>query len=219
MDTEKRTGIQLSHQPDNHEISIVNGGIKIIASDKPISTSFEVKWGAVYILLDCSASMQKGQKLDRSKFGIIDFAKDAFKKYYRVGIITFSYKAELISEPTNDIDVLQNKIKDIRADGATNMTDALKLAYSKLKDFIGTKVIVVATDGMPDSVKNSLDAANAIKTDGIDIIAIGTDDADKEFLKKLASRNELSSKVTSDMLAQAITAASLLLTSPEVINK
>jgi Mg-chelatase subunit ChlD len=217
MDNEKRTGIQISQKQDTHEISIVSGGIKILASEKPIATSFEVKWGVVYILLDCSGSMKKAQKLDHSKLGIIDFAKDAFKKYYRVGIITFSSKAEMICEPTIDIDVLQAKIKEIRADGSTNMTAALKLAHSKLTDFTGTKVIVVATDGMPDHVKISLDFADIIKAAGIDIITIGTDDADQDFLKKMASRGELSSKVTSDLFARAITDASLLLMSPGVI--
>jgi hypothetical protein len=72
-------------------------------------------------------------------------------------------------------------------------------------------------DGMPDNSKSTLEAANHAKAEGIEIITIGTDDADKEFLKKLASRTELSNKVTSDKFADAITAASLLLMSPKDI--
>jgi len=216
MDSEKRTGIQISHNTNNKEISIVSGGIKIIASEKPIASSFIVNWGRIYIMLDCSGSM-KGKILDQAKLGVINFARDAFKKEYLVGFIKFSDGAEHLCEPTNDINVIQDKIKDIRASGSTNMTDAIKLAHSKLKNFAGTKVMVVATDGMPDNIKTSLVEANNAKSDGIDIITIGTDVADVEFLKLLASRTELSAKVKSDKFAQGISEASLLLMSPRSI--
>jgi len=217
MDIEERKGIQITHKRDNEEISIVGGGIKIAASGKPISTSFVVNWGRIYIVVDCSGSMI-GNKLEQAKSGVIDFAKDAFRKDYLVGIIKFSSKAEHLSEPTNDIAILQNKIKSIHASGSTNLTAAIKMAYSKLIDFTGSKVIVIATDGMPDNVKSSLKEANNAKTDGIEILTIGTDDADIEFLKKLASRTELSKKVPSEMFAQAILEASLLLASPKSIK-
>jgi uncharacterized protein with von Willebrand factor type A (vWA) domain len=216
MENEKRTGIQISHKSDNAEISIVGGGIKIAASEKPIATNFVASWGKIYVLLDCSGSMKKN-KIDQAKAGIIDFAKDAFKKQYRVGLIKFSSDVKHLCEPSEYLDALQQAIKDIRAGGSTNLTAALEIAHSKLKDFSGSKVLVVATDGMPDDVKSSLVAANKAKADGVEIITIGTDDADIEFLQMLASRSELSSKVSSDSWAQAISESSLLLMSPKSI--
>ncbi len=216
MDSEKRTGIQISLRPNNAELSIDGGGIKIVASEKPIVTSFVTDWGKIYILLDCSGSMKR-EKLEQAKVGITDFSRDAFKKHYYVGLVKFSGKVEHLCEPTNNIENLQNILKGIRAGGATNLTQAIKIAHSKLKDFTGSKVMVIATDGMPDEVKSSLIAANNAKGDGVEIITIGTDDADMEFLKMLASRTELSNKVASDMWAQAISESSLLLMSPKSI--
>jgi uncharacterized protein YegL len=216
MESEKRTGIQISQAAGNKEVSIVDGGIKISASEKPVASSFAVKWGRIYVLLDCSGSM-KGKKIDQARQGTIDFARDAIKKEYKVGVIKFSGKAEHLCEPTSDIEEIKNSIKDLRASGSTNLTAALKIAREKLKGIDNPRVIVVATDGMPDSVKGSLVAANAAKDDGIDIITIGTDDADREFLKLLASRSELSAKVSSENLARAIYDASLLLMSPKSI--
>jgi molecular chaperone DnaK len=218
MESEKKTGIQISRTGIQKDISIVNGGIKIAASEKPIATNFTIKEGRVFLLLDSSGSMRKNKKLDQAKAGILEFARDAFKKNYRVGLIRFSDESEVLCEPTGNIEILQNIIQSIKAVGSTNMTAALKIAHSKLKEFSGTKVMVIATDGMPDNVKSSLEAAAKAIADGIDIIAIGTDDADKEYLKKLASRTELSSKVTSDKFAQAISDASLLLTSPKSLQ-
>lgn len=216
MESEKRTGIQISHKPNNAEITVAGGGIKINASDKPVVTRFVADWGKIYVLLDCSGSMKR-EKLDQAKTGISDFTKDAFKKHYYVGLIKFASKAEHLCEPTNNLENLQNILKGIRSGGSTNLTAAIKMAHLKLKDFSGSKVIVIATDGMPDEVKSSLIAANDAKADGIEIITIGTDDADVDFLKMLASRTELSNKVSSDRWAQAISESSLLLMSPKSI--
>jgi Mg-chelatase subunit ChlD len=216
MDNVKRTGIQISQQPGNKEISIVGGGIKIAASEKPINSSFAGTQGKVYILLDCSGSM-KGEKIDQARLGIINFTQDAFKKEYKVGVIKFSSQAEHLCEPTSDIEILKSGIKDIRATGGTNLTEAIEMAREKLRGYDSTKVMVIATDGMPDNMKSSLAAAKYARDDGIEIITIGTDDAHQDFLKLLASRTELSSKVTSDNLAQAIKDASLLLMSPKLI--
>jgi Mg-chelatase subunit ChlD len=217
VDNEQRTGIQISNNPAHQEVTVTRSGVTINASEKPIIANFIANWGNIYILLDCSGSM-KGSKLDQAKKGILDFAKDAFKKNYRVGLVKFSDNAEHLCEPTNDINILQSKLQGLRADGWTNLTAAMIIAHSKLKDFSGIKVMVIATDGMPDSVRSSLKEAEKAKADGIAIITIGTDDADKKYLQKLASRNELSAKVDSNLFAQTISAASLLLTSPKEIK-
>lgn len=216
MDIERRVGIQLSRNPNHAEVSVADGGIKIIASEKPISTSFVADWGKVYFLLDSSGSMKR-EKLDKAKTGILDFAREAIHKHYYTGLIKFSDKAEHLCEPTNDVDILKNVIKVIHSGGSTNLTDAIEMAHARLKSFTGSKVMVIATDGMPDKIKSSLVAANNAKTAGIEIITIGTDDADIEFLKMLASRTELVNKVSNDMWAQAIYESSLLLPSPKSI--
>ncbi len=216
MENQKSTGIQISNKP-NEQIAVVGGGIKILASGKPILANFTRDWGNIYLLLDCSGSM-KHKKLDYAKAGIMDFARDAFKKEYLVGLIKFGDNAETLCEPTGDIAVLQEKLAGMRPGGSTNMTSAIMSAHLKLNSFKGPKVIVIATDGMPDNVKTSLEAAESAKLDGIEMITIGTEDAKVEFLKKLASRSELSAQVSNDKFGQAISSASLLLTGPKNIK-
>jgi hypothetical protein len=97
--------------------------------------------------------------------------------------------------------------------------DAIKMAHSKLQNLAGTRVIVVATDGMPDNAPAALKAAQLAKNDHIDFIAIGTDDANQAFLQKLATRKELAAQVSSDMFAKAIASASNLLPTPRGIIK
>jgi uncharacterized protein YegL len=99
------------------------------------------------------------------------------------------------------------------------MVKAIKMAHDKLKGLEGKRVIVMGTDGMPDDAKATLKVAQMAKDDGIDFIAIGTDDANQNFLGKLATRQDLAAKVSTDKFAQAIASASNLLPSPRGIVK
>jgi ABC-type sugar transport system substrate-binding protein len=99
------------------------------------------------------------------------------------------------------------------------MAAAIKLAHDHLKRTRDTKVIVIATDGMPDKAQDALKEGASAKKDKIDIIIIGTDDANQEFLKKLATTAELGKKVTREAFSQAISSASNLLPPPKYMTK
>ncbi len=94
------------------------------------------------------------------------------------------------------------------------MAKAINLAHELLREIPGTRIIVVVTDGMPNGPGDpiaSLNAGQSAKSNGIDIIAIGTDDADQDFLKRLASRAELGIKVPSKQLEKTISSSAKML--------
>lgn len=85
------------------------------------------------------------------------------------------------------------------------MASALRMARQEISGFEGVKkVIVLVTDGQPDSKEDALSEAAEIKRKNIDIITIGTDDADGDFLKKIATRTDLSFEVESAGLKEGI---------------
>jgi hypothetical protein len=63
---------------------------------------------------------------------------------------------------------------------------------------------MIITDGMPDSENAALEAAKNAKMAGIEIMAIGTDDANQEFLDKLVSREGLGVLVDNSRLMLSI---------------
>jgi vacuolar-type H+-ATPase subunit F/Vma7 len=89
------------------------------------------------------------------------------------------------------------------------MHKGLELALS-LRPRAGDTVVVV-TDGAVDNPQMTLALGAKLKAAGVEILAIGTDDADKAFLSELASRPDLGIMVVSQNLRQAITDASRLL--------
>ena len=165
----------------------------------------------VYLLLDCSSSMAVGTKLAQAKNGAFSFSQEAIEKRYAVGLIQFSSIASHLTEPLNDTSNLKPHIDGIKADGSTNMADAIRMAIGKLQDRFVQRVIVIVTDGMPDSREAALSAANDAKSKGIDIITIGTDDADTDFLRQIASRTDLVVSVNREQLQEGITSAARLL--------
>lgn len=202
-----------NHKLPDKNISVTSGGIKIAAAGKPVDINFEQKKGTVFLLLDCSSSMS-GYKLDQARQGILRFANDAIQKNYQVGLIKFDSRASLVCKPNKELSQLEKNLNKLKATGSTNMVDAISMAHEYLNKYAAPLAMVVATDGIPNKVEASLLAGNKAKQDGIEIITIGTADADRNFLSKLASKSHLSSVVEQENFAKAIASSALLLSDP-----
>jgi molecular chaperone DnaK len=155
------------------------------------------------LLIDCSSSMS-GPKLAQAIGGAIAFSEDAVHKNYSVGLITFASDANLICHPEASFSELVSGVERLAASGSTNMTDAIEKATAEFVRHPGVKAMVIVTDGVPDNPETALTAAKQAKESGIDIIVIGTADADQGFLQKIATRSDLAVKVSSDNLQSGI---------------
>jgi Mg-chelatase subunit ChlD len=163
----------------------------------------------VLILLDTSGSMA-GEKLQQAKSGAVGFAHSASMKGYATALAVFADRAAMVCDPIGDGAMLARKIARIDVGivgGSTDLAAGLVLA-GKLE---ALAAVVVVTDGASNDNKAALDSAAGLKSRGIDIICVGTDDADKEFLALLATRSELSTHVSARYLSSAISDASRLL--------
>ena len=156
--------------------------------------------GYVYLVIDCSGSMGAGNKMEQAKNGGIAFADDAHEKGYAVGLITFSRFAKLVLKPQRTLAELRTSMMRLKAETSTNLAPALKIATDQLRHKRGERVMCVVTDGMPQQPDAAIAEALMAREEGIDIITIGTEDADEDFLRRLSSRDELSIIVKDDQL-------------------
>jgi Mg-chelatase subunit ChlD len=166
--------------------------------------------GWVILAIDCSSSM-RGSKLEQAKQGILSFAEQASQKCYSVGLVRFSSHAELICTPSPSICSLPGVVQGLAAGGSTDIARAITLASDTLCNRHGSRSIVLVSDGEPDSRDDALEASRNAKQASIEIIAIGVDGADLEFLRLLATRSDLATHVTSNELRTAISASARLL--------
>lgn len=207
--------IEIIRHPEDSRVTTPEHTVEIRCEGKPV-TGVVSSGGYVYLLVDCSGSMSVENKLSQAKKGSLSFARDAVAKGYRVGLIQFSISATRLCEPTREVAVLDRCLGQIELGSETHMAKGIYLAHEQLAGMAGARAIVVVTDGIPNGPGDpqaSLQAGKEAKRDGIDILTIGTDDANAAFLKKLASRADLGMKVTRERFEQAIASSAKLLPS------
>lgn len=162
------------------------------------------------LLIDGSESMGDSKKRFATS-GAITFAQGALEKNYSVGVIGFASDARLICKPTTDMERIRKACGCWPISGGTFIGAGLNAAANLKLD--RGDVIVVVTDGACGQPDETLSIASKLKARGIEILAIGTDDADQSFLHRLASRPDLGVKVEVGKFASAISDASKLLKS------
>lgn len=161
------------------------------------------------LLIDASGSMA-GNKISQAKQGAVDFARSANARGFATGLAVFGDRAAMVCDPTFDSKTFQPKIARVGVGivgSSTNLAAGLELANK----FVHLNSVVIVTDGQPDSQAAALRAADVLKARGIDILCIGTDDADKSFLAKLATRADLAMHVDPQNLSKSIEQSSQLL--------
>lgn len=149
--------------------------------------------GEVILIVDDSGSMKWNNKIQQAKDGVTDFAKDAIEKKFAIGLIKFGSNAtSLVDSKLKLNGGFESAISQLNAQsGNTYLFPALTMAASKMKSYHRhKKVILIATDGEVHDAEQALNFANMLKASGIEIMTIGTQDANADFLSKLSSGNK-----------------------------
>jgi Mg-chelatase subunit ChlD len=147
--------------------------------------------GIAYLLLDVSISME-GRKLADAIEGTIGFAEDAAKKNYAVGVIKFSQTSTMVCEPSRDVTQITSQLRHLNVDSATNVAPPLLMALKGFPTLPSLRrAVVLFTDGQAQDQPEAEEAAEILRKEGIDVIAIGTEDADTGFLRRIATRSDL----------------------------
>jgi len=200
------TRIKIEYKYDSNTIVKVEAydeksGIKLL---EPLidNTNMDLSWTdyepelvkdmeEIYVMLciDVSGSMSGGN-LQQAKSGALNFMKNLDIEYTSTGLISFGSSAQLLMHFTKSAKDMNNAINSLSISGSTNMADALRIAYSNLIGQEGRRVIVLLTDGGPDSRSSTLEEGQSCRDENIEIITIGTDGADQSFLKALATSDE-----------------------------
>src|SRR5439155_22219148 len=130
----------------------------------------------VLLLVDTSGSMS-GNKIEQAKRGAIDFAQSVNLRGCATALAIFGDEAKMVVDPTIDTHLFAQKIERLAvglAGGGTDLALALQLA-NKFKEL--NAVEKMSIDGQTPEAP-AFRAAEVLKAQGIDILCIGTDDAD-----------------------------------------
>lgn len=131
----------------------------------------------IVLVLDVSGSMS-GTPMEETKKASKKFIDTVLEEDASIGIVSYSYEASMLSDFSNNKDVLIDDVSNIwDGGGGTNIEAGLAEAHSMLsKSSAKKKIIVLMSDGEPNYGKEGDDLiayADELKDDGIIIYTLG----------------------------------------------
>jgi len=156
--------------------------------------STDFKSANITFILDISASMRMGEKMELMKFSLIQLS-EMLRQQDQISIVTYSTDAQVLLKPTSGMNkkTIQDVISDLRAGGMTAGGAGIKLGYkTNLKSFIqdGANQIIIITDG--DFNRNSGDYLKLVKKYkkkriNMSVVGILNSEKEKEAMEEIAT--------------------------------
>lgn len=109
------------------------------------------------MLMDASLSVT--QKLDFEKKAMLRFLERLMRPPDRVALFAVSTEVTVLQEFTSQLGQLTQAARQLKAQGATSLYDAIYLAADYLRPATGRKVIVIVSDGSDTTSQKGLLAA------------------------------------------------------------
>ena len=163
--------------------ALVGEGL-LIATKSAVATSTVLGPRSICLVIDSSGSMQ-GSKFAEVQAAAKNFVRRQDLSRDHISVVRFSSDAMLAAPPTSDLGQIESAIGQMYADGSTAMNLGLQVAEEALSTASSPRHILLFTDGLATWPSLSLSAAQQIRHRGIQIVAIGTGDADRGFLTQV----------------------------------
>jgi len=144
----------------------------------------------VVLVIDCSGSMA-GSPLADEKAAAKTFVDYMSLSIDQIALASFETYATLNQQLTHDGASIKAAIDALVVGGSTNMSAAISTAQSELASVrhnaAARRVIILMSDGQPDSDSAALAAAESAKNSGIRIITLGLGAVDASLMSEIAS--------------------------------
>lgn len=127
---------------------------------------------SVAILFDVSKSMT--EKIESERAALVEFFKNANPEDEYFGI-AFSNRPRVLTDPSQSIEEIEQKLTDVQPGGATAMLDSVYLAMSELRRArYERKAIVIISDGGDNASRYTLKQIKTlVQESDVQIYAVG----------------------------------------------
>ena len=154
---------------------------------------------SIALVLDTSGSMLEGNKIGEVVRASRDFVERQNLSTVGISVVAFDTTGQIISALSHDSSAVLNALSSLEAGGATNLAQGLERGLDTLRTEGGTqrKSLLVFTDGVPADENGdeaaartqALEVASKVRAAGVQILAIGTQDADTDYLAQVTGNS------------------------------
>lgn len=158
----------------------------------------------IALVLDTSGSMLDGGKMREVVRVSSSFVERQNLSRVEISVVAFDTTGQTVSGLSRDKDTILRALSSLEAGGATNLAQGLEKGLDSLRteSAVQRNTLLVFTDGVPADENGderaariqALEVAARVRNSGVQILAIGTEDADINFLAQVTGS---SSKVFS----------------------
>jgi Ca-activated chloride channel homolog len=141
---------------------------------------------AIVLVIDRSGSMD-GAAMKEVKTAAKEFVTGQDLSQNQIAIVDFGVGAKVATPLTSDKTALNDIIDTLESDlgGSTDMAQGLEAAIGEIQSTAFQPIILLFTDGVPDSPGDTTIISQQAISQGIKLVAIGTGGADQTFLQQL----------------------------------
>ncbi len=151
----------------------------------------------IIVLADYSSSVDGNEKFIYSAISSFERGLDISPDNVNLGVVVFNNYSEVICPLEGNLKEINDRIallSDYLASGTTNLSSAL---YSAFDEFNTRgregykKIVIVISDGQPDSPEDTYKITQQLKLVGIEIFTIMINDevSNPEYMKSISSKN------------------------------
>ncbi|MDR1486288.1 MAG: VWA domain-containing protein [Planctomycetaceae bacterium] len=156
----------------------------------------QVKPQSICLTIDVSGSMKDGSSGSK-----LSEVKKAAKKCIEMGdlsidqfaLVTFNNNASVDVPFAHNKQQLFNAIDSLSADGGTSFNEAMQSSQQALAAAVNERSLILFTDGQTtdSNPQQAAKTASTLRSQGVKVYAIGTNDADRAFLAGLTGDSSL----------------------------
>jgi magnesium chelatase subunit D len=182
-----------------------NGGTLAVSSLDLHEKIRSSKNGSLIIfVVDSSGSMAALRQMELVKGAAISLLADVYRRRDKVAVISFrGQDAELLVPPTQNVQLVQDRLADLATGGRTPLTAALQMVTELVDGCTGAQpaepLVIVLCDGKAnvsiardaDPLLESLEAANQLAERGVASIVIDTESGYTRFGRAQTLANAL----------------------------
>jgi Mg-chelatase subunit ChlD len=145
----------------------------------------------VALVIDKSGSM-KGRKLDDAKTAATTFVELLGVEQNQAALVSFAHEAQIDSPLSHDLAAITGAIDALANSNGSDIAGGIQAADMELgggrHNPDAAPVLILLSDGRSDEPEAVRAAANAAKTRGVQVVAIGFGkDANEELLRAIVS--------------------------------